>query len=90
MLVRCYRVTIETGKQSMEHLDSTVHINIFGNKGDTGVRSLRKKGAFSRGKVRFFLPVIIKFACLMSEVTDFRHIFPSARMVQVLLLLLLP
>ncbi|KAL5111456.1 Lipoxygenase homology domain-containing protein 1 [Taenia crassiceps] len=49
-LVCYYRVTVETGEHSVEHLDSKVHINIFGSMGDTGVRRLCKKGAFSRGK----------------------------------------
>ncbi|VDM25009.1 unnamed protein product [Hydatigera taeniaeformis] len=53
--VRTYRVTVATGQQSVENLDSNVHINIFGSMGDTGIRSLRKKGAFSRGKVDEFL-----------------------------------
>ncbi|VDK21875.1 unnamed protein product [Taenia asiatica] len=48
--VRHYKVTVETGEQSVDHLDSDVYTNIFGSMGDTGVRSLRKKGAFSRGK----------------------------------------
>nr|CDS22644.1 lipoxygenase domain containing protein [Echinococcus granulosus] len=53
--VRHYRVTVETGEKSNEYLDSNVFINIFGNKGDTGVRSLHKKGAFSQGKTDEFL-----------------------------------
>ncbi|VDM22698.1 unnamed protein product [Hydatigera taeniaeformis] len=61
--VRTYRVTVATGQQSVENLDSNVHINIFGSMGDTGIRSLRKKGAFSRGKVPFFFTYFI-FAAL--------------------------
>ncbi|KAL5969615.1 Lipoxygenase homology domain-containing protein 1 [Taenia solium] len=53
--VRHYKVTVESGEQSVDHLDSDVYVNIFGSMGDTGVRSLRKKGAFSRGKVDEFL-----------------------------------
>lgn len=49
-----YLVQVYTGSRSMAGTDANVYINIFGDRGDTGVRALKKSqnmNKFEKGKV---------------------------------------
>ena len=52
--VEKYKVQVFTGSKSMAGTDANVYINVFGERGDTGVRALRKSqnfNKFEKGKV---------------------------------------
>ncbi|XP_053384453.1 lipoxygenase homology domain-containing protein 1-like isoform X6 [Mercenaria mercenaria] len=52
-----YLVQVYTGSRSMAGTDANVYINIFGERGDTGVRALRKSqnvNKFEKGKMDEF------------------------------------
>ena len=49
-----YVVQVFTGSKSMAGTDANVYINLFGERGDTGVRGLRKSqnmNKFEKGQV---------------------------------------
>ena len=49
-----YVVQVFTGSKSMAGTDANVYINVFGERGDTGIRALTKSqniNKFEKGKV---------------------------------------
>ena len=54
ILVDKYVVQVFTGSKSMAGTDANVYINVFGERGDTGIRALTKSqniNKFEKGKV---------------------------------------
>lgn len=59
-----YIVQVFTGSRSMAGTDANVYINVFGERGDTGIRQLRKSqnmNKFEKGQVRIALDC--NFSC---------------------------
>ena len=60
-----YLVQVYTGSKSRAGTDANVYINVFGERGDTGVRPLKQsktnRNKFEKGKVGPVIPILTIF-----------------------------
>ena len=60
-----YLVQVYTGSKSRAGTDANVYINVFGERGDTGVRPLKQsktnRNKFEKGKVGHVIPILTIF-----------------------------